>query len=171
MPCVGYKFSAEAVAKRRAYRATTATKAKQSASLKEFYGTYEYPASARAAISARFKGIPKSLEHRANMSAGMKGKYGGEKCHFWRGGRSIHVSGYVCITSPDGTIKRELEHRVVAEKALGRKLKSTEVVHHINGDKADNRNCNLLICTNSYHRLIEARMVNLYQAEHFGGKA
>ena len=37
------------------------------------------------------------------------------------------------------------EHRVVAERMLGRKLKKNEVVHHIDLNKQNNDECNLVV--------------------------
>lgn len=59
-----------------------------------------------------------------------------------------------------GYIKRDGKHvhRQIGEEALGRPLKSSEVVHHIDCNKQNNARSNLIICTQAYHAALHARM-------------
>lgn len=86
-----------------------------------------------------------------------KGKaLSGDRHPMWSGGRLV-VGGYVLVYDPDSTNKTRytLEHRLVMERHIGRKLKKTEVVHHINEDTQDNRIENLQLCENqSEHKKI-----------------
>ncbi len=43
------------------------------------------------------------------------------------------------------------EHRVIAEKMIGRKLEKGEIVHHIDGNKLNNDPSNLEVMTQSEH--------------------
>lgn len=71
---------------------------------------------------------------------------------YWRysGGRMVHV--------------------VIAEKVLGRRLKSGEQVHHIDGNRLNNHHRNLLICDTSFHRSLEERIKRLAKCYLFNGR-
>ena len=80
----------------------------------------------------------------------------GENNPRWKGGRRITQSGYVEVYSPDHphadkNRKTVYEHRLVMEQHIGRYLSSDEIVHHINGDKSDNRIDNLQLTNSSDH--------------------
>lgn len=50
-----------------------------------------------------------------------------------------------------GDGKKKILHRMIMEEYLGRKLKQTEIVHHINEDRTDNCLENLEIMTRGQH--------------------
>lgn len=76
----------------------------------------------------------------------------------WKGGRKLDSCGYVLVKHPksrrkDGYIQ---EHRLIMEEFLGRELEEDEDVHHINGDKQDNRIENLSVIKRSEHMRLHA---------------
>jgi hypothetical protein len=69
--------------------------------------------------------------------------------------RRLNPNGYVLVWVPEHPKSFAggwyYEHRLAAERSVGRVLKSWETVHHISGDKTDNSWWNLFVCTRSEH--------------------
>lgn len=65
-----------------------------------------------------------------------------------KGNGYINSHGYkiICLNN-----KEIPEHRILMEKYLGRKLTNKEHIHHINGNRNDNRIENMMILTHREH--------------------
>ena len=95
-----------------------------------------------------------------------------EKNYNWKGGKTITGKGYVLIMKKGHPLGSNhgyvAEHRLVMEKHLGRYLKyfskghkDNEVVHHIDGDKKNNKLSNLYLCSAREHNAFGQELINL----------
>lgn len=111
----------------------------------------------RESIAARLGVKPQQVMARLR-TVGVVESISGENHWNWSGGRRVDVNGYIqvrpaadevhlCRVLSNGYV---LEHRLVMAKMLGRPLLPTETVHHINGQKDDNRVENLQL-RQGYH--------------------
>lgn len=105
--------------------------------------------------------IPRSSiirEDRGNQgrfcSIACKGKWQSENirgklCPNYKGGRFKRSDGYIAVYVGDSTYR--LEHTLIMENHIGRRITRNENVHHINGIRDDNRIENLQLLTIADH--------------------
>ena len=102
------------------------------------------------------KKMPESAKKKMKLN---HADFSGSKNGRWNGGRILDKDGYILVLEKNhpnadyhGYVR---EHRLIMEKKLGRYLLPTEVIHHVNHKKNDNREENLiLISSGSEHQKI-----------------
>jgi len=81
------------------------------------------------------------------------------------GDGTIMKNGYISIG--DKSKRKRLSHRIIAEKAMGKSLPEGVVVHHVDGNRANNGPSNLVICPDEgYHKLLHRRQKAMETSGH-----
>lgn len=66
-----------------------------------------------------------------------------------------HIDGYWMFEIKGRAV---LRHVLIAEKAVGHRLPKGAQVHHVDGDRSNDTNTNLVVCPNAaYHQLLHLR--------------
>ncbi len=99
----------------------------------------------------------KSTGYYSSCKSCISAKYG-RKQKRSKGETYIDSNGYICLARN----KKRREHRIIMENILGKKLNRDEHVHHINGNKTDNRIKNLTILSASEHHQLHHRMKKIF---------
>jgi len=117
--------------------------------------------SDKKAVTLKCKHCSSEFECKLSRLRAGGGKYCSQSCRskhksgtrspFFKGKPWINANGYLEYTDPLGSGKKFLVHRTKMEESIGRKLKSCEVVHHIDNNKLNNDIANLEIMLVSEH--------------------
>lgn len=95
--------------------------------------------------------LKRTPAHRAAIAAAQRRVWRTKRKRLPIGSKQRDHDGYVRVKVLPGKGRWALEHVLVVEASLGRKLRAGECVHHVNGDRADNQPANLYVCRDRAH--------------------
>lgn len=97
------------------------------------------------------RGLEKTATHRARIAEGQRQAWLTKRQRMPVGSTWVDNDGYLREKVAPGAGNWRPQHQLVVERAIGRPLSRREIVHHINGDRQDNRIENLFLCRDRVH--------------------
>lgn len=127
--------------------------------MKEWYEAGESLKDIGVRLGRDFRLVHRALrKHGVAMRSRGCRSYGADN-PAWKGGRRVDKQGYLLTWVPEHPFANNAgcvrEHRLVAERVLGRYLTRDEVVHHIDDDPANNDPANLIVYPTNGHHLAD----------------
>lgn len=132
-----------------------------------------YEHAGRNALGRFEKGAPqpKSEAHRRAIGEAQRRAWQTKRQRMPVGSKWIDAGGYVRVKVVEGKGRWALEHVLVMETILGRKLVLGEIVHHIDGDRQNNSDENLYLCRDHAHHMeVERQLKETFRAMLKSGK-
>ena len=107
------------------------------------------------------KGVKRTPEQKATLSRALSVAWQTTRSRLPIGSTTKNRSGYITEKVVAGKGPWALQHVLVMERVIGRRIRKGEEVHHINGQRDDNRPENLFLCkSKSEHNKIERTLVS-----------
>ncbi len=108
------------------------------------------------------RGMTRTAQHRANIAKGQRRVWKTNRRRLPVGTKRVAHDGYVRVKVLAGKGRWALEHVLVIQKRIGRKIRKGEIIHHINRDRSDNAPRNLFLCqSHGEHNRVEASLYPL----------
>ena len=132
-----------------------------------------YEHAGRTKLGRFRKGVPqpKSESHRRAIGEAQRIAWETKRQRMPIGSKWIDAGGYVRVKVVAGKGRWKLEHVLVMERIIGRRLAMGEIVHHIDGDRQNNSEDNLYLCRDhAHHQQVERQLKETFRAMLKSGK-